>query len=96
MSVLRDTGRTWRDSLQDVETQQKQPISQAQTKEEESTHQCRTGNQSLAIIVVSHDRGSELWRRTYMDDVAFSVNHDVPIVAILDLQDVADDRICGH
>lgn len=31
-----------------------------------------------------------------MDDVPFSVDHDVSVVTILDLQDVAGDRVGGH
>lgn len=33
---------------------------------------------------------------TNMDDVPFPINHDIPIVPILDLQDVACDGVSGH
>lgn len=31
-----------------------------------------------------------------MDDVTLSVNHDVPVVPIFDLKDVASYRVTGH
>lgn len=31
-----------------------------------------------------------------MHDMAFSINHDISVVSVLDLQDVACDRVCRH
>ena len=35
-------------------------------------------------------------RRTDVDDVALAVDHDVPVVSVLDLEDVAGDGVGGH
>ena len=31
-----------------------------------------------------------------VDDVSFAVDHDVPVVSVLDLEDVASDGVGGH
>ena len=31
-----------------------------------------------------------------MNDMTFAINHDVPIVAIFDLQYITDDRVSSH
>ena len=31
-----------------------------------------------------------------VDDVSFAVDHDVPVVSVLDLEDVAGDGVGGH
>lgn len=33
---------------------------------------------------------------TYMHDMALSVNHDVSIVSVFDLKNIASDRVCSH
>ena len=37
-----------------------------------------------------------MYYNTYVDDVAILVDHDVPVVPVLHLQDVADQRVGRH
>lgn len=59
------------------------------------TYLCQRGNQNLSAII-SKEKEERREKLTDMDDVTFTVNHDISIMPILYLQYVTSDRIGCH
>lgn len=56
---------------------------------------CRTKNQNLERGISTQNQ-FYIETQTDMNNVSLSVDHDVSVVAILDLQDVTCDRVRSH
>ena len=61
-----------------------------------NTHQCQTRSQSLKRTLVSVGYTTQAHALTNMDYVTLAIDHNVSVMSILDLQDVACDGIGCH